>query len=199
MKLYCHPLSPYARKAMILSRLKGLDVDEFTAKADGPRGYTDGINPLGKIPALSLTDGSPALFDSGVICEYLDSLSKSLLPNHGSKRWAQLRLHALGDGLSDAVYNYRYETVRPDSLHWKTQIDRHICAMEMAVDALSAEIDALGTPWEFGNLSIVCALDYLAFRAPVIKWKTRAPDLALWHQQFVEFPAYKSTFGYGDL
>ena len=196
MKLYCHPFSPYARKAMILNRLKGLDVEEVTATPDCARGYTDGVNPLGKIPALETTTGLPALFDSGVICEYLDSLSDPLLPSSGEERWKQLRLHALGDGFSDAVYNYRYETARPTELHWPQIIERHMKALEMGVDALVNEIETLGTPWTFGNLSIVCALDYMNFRAPTIDWKTRSPDLAIWHNQFVDFPAYQDTFGY---
>lgn len=182
---------------MILCRLKGLDVQEILASADGSRGYTDGVNPLGKIPALEVSNGSPALFDSAVICEYLDRVSEPLLPSSGAERWKQLRLHALGDGLSDAVYNYRYETVRPQDLHWAKIIERHIKALEMGIDALTAEIDTLGTPWTFGNLAIICALDYMSFRAPMMDWQTRSPDLAIWHNQFVDFPAYRDTFHYG--
>lgn len=198
MKLHCHTLSPFARKAMILNRLKGLNVQEIMATPDGARGYTNGVNPLGKIPVLELNNGLPALFDSGVICEYLDSLKAPLLPASGPERWTQLRLHALGDGLSDAVYNYRYETVRPNELHWTKIIERHTKALEMGVEALSAEIGTLGTPWTFGNLSVVCALDYMSFRAPHIDWRKRSPDLEIWHNQFVDFPVYRETFGYSE-
>ena len=73
MKLICHPNSPYARKVMILARLSNIDLDEVMPKKDGANGYTAGDNPLGKIPAL---EWKPAqfLFDSPVICEYLNSL-----------------------------------------------------------------------------------------------------------------------------
>lgn len=196
MKLHCHPISPYARKAMILSRLKGLSIDEVTAKADGARGYTDGANPLGKIPALEISNHTPVLFDSSVICEYLDTLQSPILAQSGPERWAQLRLHALGDGISDAVYNYRYESVRPDNLHWAKMLKRHTTALEMAVDALASDIDALGTPWTFGNLSVICALDYMSFRAPHIDWKERAPDLMAWHAEFTAYAAYRDTYAY---
>ena len=73
MKLFCHPVSPFARKAMILARLHGIDLEELKPEKDGANGYKAGDNPLGKIPALEWQPGQ-FLFDSPVICEYLDSL-----------------------------------------------------------------------------------------------------------------------------
>jgi len=196
MKLHCHPISPYARKAMILARLHELAIDEVIAKADGARGYTGGINPLGKIPALE-TEMDGLIFDSPVICEYIDNLSKtSLLPKNQRNRINQLRLHALGDGISDAVYNYRYETVRDESLHWDKQIKRHNTALEMSVAYLNNHIDDLGVPWEFGNLSIICALDYMSYRAGHVEWKNTAPALARWYDQFIKDSVYLDTYAF---
>jgi len=111
MKLICSPISPYARKVMILARLSGIALEECLPDKDGTNGYVAGDNPLGKIPALEWQSGQ-YLFDSPVICEFLDSLrEKPLLPSEGHERIAQLWQHALGDGLSDAVYNYRMETI----------------------------------------------------------------------------------------
>lgn len=195
MKLYGNALSPYARKAMILWRVKGLAIEELTARANGAHGYTDGANPVGKIPALA-RDGRPIMVDSPVICEYLDSLSDPILPPAGEARWDQLRLHALGDAISDATYNYRYETVRSSDLHWPQMVTRHETALVNMVTALEQEVDGLGSPWEFGNLSIICALDYMGYRAGHIDWRALAPSLARWHQTFTEDQAYKETYGY---
>ena len=83
MKLICHPISPYARKVMILARLSGIELEEQYPEKDGANGYTAGDNPLGKIPALEWQPGQ-FLFDSPVICEYLNSLREtSLLPETG--------------------------------------------------------------------------------------------------------------------
>jgi len=195
MKLHCHPISPYARKAMILCRLKGIKVEEILASADGANGYTGGVNPLGKIPALEVSK-TQLLFDSPVICEYLDSLKDPLLPPSGVRRFRQLQLHALGDGLSDAVYNYRYEIVRPEYLHWSDIIERHNTAMGTSLDYLEAMVSKLGKPWGFGNIAIICALDYMHYRASHIEWQKRAPQLADWHARFTSELAYQDTYAY---
>ena len=199
MKLYCHPLSPFARKAMILSRKKGLidQIEEIRPVADGDRGYANSSNPLGKIPALE-REGQETLFDSYVICEYLDGLESPWLPAEGEERFKQLRLHALGDGMSVAVYNYRYETVRPEHLHFDTLISRHTRALQIAVDHLEENVDNLGAPWAYGNLSIMCGLAYMGYRAPHIDWKTRAPKLAAWAQPFEADAVFAETNVYDD-
>ena len=199
MKLYCSAISPYARKCMILNRLKGLGIEEIGVSPDGPRGYTEGANPLGKIPALVIP-GQPVMVSSPVICEYLDSLKDPLLPASGletsSVRFTQLRQHALGDGLSDPTYQYRYETVRPETLHWDDIIARQDYAMRSAVMALEAEVPRLGEGWTFGGLAVVTAMDYLSYRGPHIDWRAMAPNLAAWHKNFEADPAYIDTYKY---
>jgi len=196
MKLICHPISPYARKAMILVRLHGIVVEELQPEKDGANGYVAGDNPLGKIPALEWQP-QQYLFDSPVVCEYLDSLGKTkILPADGHMRFLNLWQHALGDGLADAVYNYRYEIVRPKELHWDEMIKRHETAITRSVETLEKISEWLGTSWTFGNLAIITALDYTSFRAGHLKWQERAPKLAKWHSQFQSDPHYKDTYGY---
>lgn len=198
MKLHCHPISPYARKAMILARLHGIEVEEIKAVKDGTNGYTNGDNPLGKIPALEWQP-QQFLFDSPVVCEYLDTLGDTpILPSDTHMRFLNLWQHALGDGLADAVYNYRYETVRPKELHWPEMIERHETAIRNAVDTLEQISEWIGAPWTFGNLAIVCALDYASYRAGHMDWQARAPKLATWHSQFQSDPHYISTFEYDN-
>ena len=196
MKLFCHPVSPYARKAMILARYHGLGLTELRPEKDGPKGYLAGDNPLGKIPSLEWKPGQH-LFDSPVICEYLDSLGRApLLPSSGDLRYLNLWQHALGDGLSDAVYNYRQETVRPESLHWDVAIKRHETAILQSIETLERICKWIEGPWTYGNLAIICALDYASYRAGHLHWQDRAPELEKWHAGFKSDPHYISTYGY---
>ncbi len=195
MKLYCNPISPYARKAMILARVKTIAMTEADVTKDGANGYTAGDNPAGKIPALE-RPGFSTLMDSPVICEYLDSLSDPILPSGGDARWTQLRLHALGDAISDATYNYRYETVRAPALHWPDMIARHDQALRNIIGAIAQEVDKLGAPWEFGNLAIICGLDYCSYRAGHFDWRAAHPALATWHGRFISDAAWTDTYAY---
>ena len=196
MKLLCHPISPYARKAMILARLHNISVDEIFPEKDGPRGYKAGDNPLGKIPALEWQTGQ-YLFDSPVICDYLDGLGDApILDKDKHRVTLQKWQHALGDGLSDAVYNYRMETARPKELHWPEIIARHETAIVQCVDTLEKICDWLGEPWTYGNLAIICALDYASYRAGHLNWQVRASKLAAWHAKFTDDAFYLATYNY---
>lgn len=196
MKLFCDPISPYARKVMILARLSGIELEEARATKNGKQGYKAGDNPLGKIPALEWQPGQ-FLFDSPVICEYLDSLRpEPLLPKAGHTRFLQLWQHALGDGLSDAVYNYRMETVRPPDLHWDEMIERHDQAIQNAVATLEKICPWLGVDWTFGNLAIICGLDYASYRAAHFNWRSSAPKLSEWHQKLSTTDVWKNTYAY---
>ena len=104
MKLYFSPNSPYARKARIIAHELNLAnrVETIAVSLPADAKFRE-VNPLGKIPALVLDD-STAIFDSPVICEYLDTLGNgTFFPREGASRWRALTLQALGDGLADAV------------------------------------------------------------------------------------------------
>jgi len=196
MKFYCHPISPYARKAMILTRLSNIELDEVAPEKDGVDGYKVGDSPLGKMPTLEWQPGQ-FLFDSPVICEYLDSLrDEPLLPAQGHTRYIQLWQHALGDGLSDAVYNYRVETARPEHLHWDEMIKRHEQAIRNSVATLEKISPWLGDDWTYGNISIVCGLDYAGYRAAHIDWRAFAPKLAKWHESKAKTQVWRDTYAY---
>ena len=181
---------------MILARLHGIEVEEIYPKKDGANGYNSGQNPLGKIPALEWQP-EQYLFDSPVICEYLDSLGETpILAAEKHKHFLQKWQHALGDGLSDAVYNYRHEVARPEALHWSEIIERHEAAIVHAVETLEQISDWLSGPWTYGNLAIVCGLDYASYRAGHLNWQERAPKLAAWHAGFASDEFYQQTFAY---
>ncbi len=191
MKLIISKTSPYARKARILILEKGLDVEEIeTVPFDDEPALHD-ANPLGKVPAL-LRNGKSTLYDSPVICEYLDGLDKPWLPI-GEPGFRQKTLHALGDGIIDAIFAFRMERIRPPEQWWDFWAMRQENATARALQHLESIVDELGKPWEYGNLSIACGLGYVDFRAADMEWRDHMPKLAKWFEAFEKRESYKDT------
>ena len=124
MKLFFSPTSPYVRKCLIAAHELGLvDRIQLLPSSAHPVQRDARIiasNPLGKVPTL-ITDQGQALYDSRVICEYLDQLAGGgkLFPAAGPARWSALTLQALGDGILDGALLARYEdAARPEPLRW---------------------------------------------------------------------------------
>jgi glutathione S-transferase len=197
MKLRYSPASPYVRKVMIVAYEGGLaDRIEKVTTSVVPVKANDELkaeNPLVKVPALTTDDGE-TLYDSPVICEYLDSLHKAtkMFPSAGPARWTALRRQALGDGILDAAILTRYETgVRPKELQWGEWVDGQMRKVRGALDAL--EHENLNGPFDIGTLTIACALGYLDFRFSHEDWRKTRPKLAAWFAEISRRPSMKAT------
>ena len=197
MKLHWSPRSPFVRKVMIAAHETGL-VDRLTCvrtvvAMTAPNAALLSDNPLSKIPTLVLDDGS-ALYDSAVICEYLDSLhdGPKLFPADAKARWTALRRHALGSGLLDLLILWRDERGRPQPS--QPHIDAYAVKYAAAQDALEKEAPALVvTPFGIGHIAIGCALSYADFRFSHLDWCAEHPRLAAWHQSFSQRPSARAT------
>jgi glutathione S-transferase len=197
MKLRYSPASPYVRKVMIVALEGGLaERIEKLPTSVVPVNANDALqaeNPLVKLPSLT-TDAGETLYDSPVICEYLDSLHKKpqMFPDPGPARWTALRRQALGDGILDAAILTRYETtVRPKELQWTEWVDGQMRKVRGALDAL--ENERFGDAFDIGTLTIGCALGYLDFRFPSEDWRKARPKLAAWFAQISRRPSMKAT------
>jgi glutathione S-transferase len=203
MKLRYSPASPYVRKVMVVAIEAGLDkkIEKVPAQVV-PVNTTNEVsaeNPLMKIPALTTDDGM-VLYDSPVICEYLDSLHSGakLFPAPGPARWNAIRQQALGDGILDAALLNRYETVlRPEALRWADWSQGQLAKVRHGVAALEAEVAQLSGPVTIGQVTAGCALGYLDFRYPDEGWKARHPKLAAWYQDFAKRPSMQQTVPQG--
>ena len=147
-------------------------------------------NPLSKIPTLVLDDGG-ALYDSSVICTYLDSLNTVpgaaliLCPREGLPRWTSMRWEALGDGILDALILWRQERIRPAEQQSNALLAAFAIKLEAALAHLESEVPKLQTtPFCIGHIAIGCALAYLDFRFPDLQWRTGHTALTQWHAQF---------------
>lgn len=181
MKLLYSPTSPYARKVRIVVLEKGLAdrIEIVGVDVLGKPQTVRANNPLAKIPTLVLDDGG-SLFDSPVICEYLDGLAPSpnLIPD-GAARFATLKRQALADGVKDAAFNLVMERRRPEAQRSEEWTTRWTNAMAHAVGALEAEIPA-DPPFDLGWIAALCAIDYVEFRLGDLGMLTSAPNLSAW-------------------
>ena len=199
MKLYFSPASPYVRKVTVVAHETGQFAGlELVTERSSPVNHNPEVavaNPLVKVPTL-VPDAGPALFDSPVICEYLDSLhdGAKLFPAAGSARWLALRNQALADGILDAAILYRYEiTLRPEALRWSDWLDGQMAKVNAAIALAARDLDAYRAAVDIGSLSLAVALSYLDYRLPDLDWQAAHSDLATWHAAVAQRPSMKAT------
>ena len=199
MKLHWSPRSPFVRKVMIVAHETGLADDivliRSVAVASAPNGAIMADNPLNKIPTLVLDDGTP-VFDSRVICEYLDGLhaGEKLFPAAARPRLLALRRQALGDGLMDLCVLWRGERNRPQSAQSADLLAAFAVKSAAALDVLEKEAGALAQDvFSIGHVAIGCALAYLDFRFADLDWRRGRPALADWHGGFEQRPSAAAT------
>lgn len=189
MKIFYAATSPFVRKCLVAAHELGLrERIELLAAAPHPVNRDQGVvarNPLGKIPTL-ITDDGTVLYDSRVVCEYLDTLAHGrIFPAAGNARWTALVEQSLADGIADAAVLVRYETfVRPENLRWPEwtsgQLDKVICGLkeiEFRAGGFDGRVD-------IGIISIGCALGYLDLRLAPLAWRDKHPVTAAWFEKF---------------
>jgi glutathione S-transferase len=201
MKLYYTATSPFVRKVLLVAHETGLASKiETVFLRPSPLAVNPELsreNPLSKIPALVVRPGEPALYDSPVICEYLDSLheGKKLIPPSGPARFEVLRTQALADGILDAAILVFYERKeRPTELHWAPWIDGQCAKVQQALDALeqSAPFGDPDAP-DLGQLAVAATLGWLEFRKPVERVLEGRPRLTEFYARIVTRPSMVAT------
>lgn len=196
MKLRYSPTSPYVRKVMVVAIETGLEerLERVPTDVWNPASDIRDQNPLAKVPVLVGDDGQ-VLFDSPVICEYLDSLhgGARVFPPEGAARWSALRMQALADGLLDAAVLRRHEELRPAPQRSPEWIERQRQAMSGALDMLERQSVAFGRAPDIGLIAAGCALGYLDFRFAQDDWRATRPRLSQWYAHWRERPSMRET------
>ena len=189
MKLFYSPASPYARKVLACAITREIDgrIERLACNPNESPPELLHFNPLSKVPCL-VTDDGLALFDSPVICEYLDSRGDALplFPGHGPARWRALKLQAMGDGILDASVPRRWEMLKPAEPGRTAWIARQKAAVDRTLDVLEA--DPPHRMLDIGSITVACALGYLDFRFAAEEWRPEHPHLAAWLEAFAENP-----------
>ena len=193
MRLHYAPYSPYARKVRVVAAEHGHELELVDTDTWAIPASLYAVNPLGKVPALSVSSGQ-MMYDSRVICEYLDSLNDgcSLFPVEPRARWRALTLQALGDGIMDAAVAAFVEEHRPTSSQDEDWRVRQLGSIDRSLDVLQRDI---GSVPEFcvGCISVAVAISYLLFRFGSIHWLDKRTVLQSWYEEMEQRPSFATT------
>lgn len=195
MQLFYSPASPFVRKVMACAIAREIDgqIERVPTNAHASPADLIAANPLSKVPCLITEDGV-ALFDSPVICEYLDAIEDGalpLFPRHGGALWRALKFQAMADGIMDAAVARRGEQQRPAEAARDAFMARQKAAVDRTVAALEADPPHLTV--DIGSIAVGCALGYLDFRFAQEPWRPAAPNLTAWFATFSENPCMART------
>ncbi len=199
LSLLTSPTTPFGRKVAMFARELGV-WDQLAPTLINPweNASIYDVNPLGKIPALVLADGS-TLFESDVICDYLaqmaDERGAALLPPSGPARYAVLRQQALADGLTTAGIIWFRENLRPEEKRFAPWLERQMAAVvgalaQMEVEAAAGRLTQTPT---LGAVSIAATLGWVDLRLGHLNWRATAPVLAAWLAEFAQRPSFTET------
>ncbi|MDW3118363.1 MAG: glutathione S-transferase [Roseovarius pacificus] len=197
MKLISSGTSPFVRKVHVLLHETGqyddLEIAPIPTSPFDTAPEVASANPLGKIPAL-IRDEGPTLYDSRVICRFLDDRAQSgLYPE--SRLWETLTLEATADGIMEAAILMLYEhRLRPAEAVLESWVDAQWEKIERAVEALNARwISHLRGPLDMGQIAVGCALAYLDFRHDARGWRKGNDALDDWFALFSQRDSMKAT------
>ena len=194
MKLFYASASPYVRKVMACAIALEIDRQIETVSTNPHTSPPEllAANPLSKVPCLITADGV-ALFDSPVICEYLDGLDGApvLFPPAGRARWRALKQQAMADGILDAAVGCRMESRKPKEAARDAFMARQMAAIERTLAQFEKEVPHRSL--DIGSISLACALGYLDFRFAEMNWRAGHPTLAAWFAAMSETPAIART------
>ncbi|MFZ1662155.1 MAG: glutathione S-transferase [Paracoccaceae bacterium] len=198
MKLYHSPTTPFGRKVMVhlieTGRVNDVTVIAVAGTPTAPGNMPVDQNPLGKIPALVLDDGT-AIYDSRVITRFLDDRAGGMLYPAGPELWQTLTLEATADGMLDAAILMVYEVrIRPEEKRFGDWVEAQWTKVARALDSLEARwADHLNGPIDMGQIAVACALSYLDFRHGDRNWRAGRPGLAGWYAAFSARGSMKQT------
>lgn len=197
MEIFFSPFSPFVRKCLITADLLGVPVKLLDSNAHPVNRSKEliAINPLGKVPTFYATNGE-VVYDSRVICEYLNDFANGSLFPKDANRWDVLTLAALGDGALEALLLARYEDVaRPDAYKWAEWKAAQLDKVETSLQYLEKRVAVDGLArMDIGVITVACMLWYADLRFPEFGWRARYPQLASWFDGFDASHSFKKSW-----
>ena len=196
LTLFWSARSPFARKVMVAAHELGIaeriETVRVVVSGTAPNEAVLRHNPLGQIPTLLLEDGT-ALFDSAVILDFLDHAfgGQRLIPRDAARRFAVLRLQAIGDGIMENSVRRLGERSR-GALGSAPHAEGHRLKIGRALDRVEQEVASLAGV-DAGSIAVACGLGHLDFRFGDDDWRATRPCLAAWYAEFSARPSMQAT------
>lgn len=200
MKLFYTKTSPYARKVRMAILEKGVE-QEVELALENPFQDSPALmeaNPLNKVPCL-VTGDVGTVFDSRVICRYLDSAYRDppLVPQ-GDKKWPVLIGESKSDGILDAAFAIVMERLRSDAEQSSRWLSRWQGVLQRTLNSIEADMSGFVGPISVAQIGLGSALAYLDFRLPERGWRDGRPNLNAWFLEFSNRPSFvETTFSEG--
>lgn len=201
MILIGRDLSPFVRRVAISLQVLDLPFERRELSTADNAAEIREANPLGRVPALILSDDEPALVDSWAILDYLDhevAPERALVPSEGEARRQVLRLVAIGTGaMEKAVGSFYERTRRPKETLHQPYADHLDSQARAGLAALDAAIE--GRDWLVGgnmtqaDITAVCLWDFIGVTGPHLQEAERYPNLAAFAGRLAKHPAFKAT------
>lgn len=198
MRLFHSPASPFVRKVVVLlhelDKTGEVTLDLIQTTAFASDAALMASNPLAKIPALVRPDGI-TLYDSRVICQYLNDRFQGGLYPQDTRKWETLTLEATADGIMDSAVSMAYEVrLRPQEQQSQDWIEAQWAKVSRAIGSLNERwISHLSGPLDMGQIGIACALGYVDFRHGARNWRDGNDALAKWYAEFDSRPSMQAT------
>ena len=191
LKLISFNLCPFVQRARIALEEKELEHEIEYIDLDMPPDWFFDISPMEKVPVL-LVDDKP-LFESMVICEFIDDISgNTLYPKDPFKRAQQRAWIALGDTMLGSVFNLKNASTESDFKRAKAAI----------IDKLDVlEEEMTDGPYfagkQFGMVDIAYAPLFRILtgitRYTGINFYADVPNVSAWAEQLLATPAVKAS------
>jgi glutathione S-transferase len=190
MKLLYTKRSPYARKVIVVALEKNIPLELVDEDLQKKSQRLLDANPLGKVPTLVLDRGT-TVFDSPVICQYLDSLHDDpvLIPRDGLQRIEVLKWEATADDLMTAAINLYMERVRHlDDFHkdFTATLEKNILSAYGYIEKNLPELKE----FDLASIAVASAIGYIHFRLPHMKVQG---TLLQWFEEISKRPSMAQT------
>jgi len=190
MKLLYTKRSPYARKVRVIALEKNIPLELVDEDLQKKSQRLLDANPLGKVPTLILDNGT-AIFDSPVICQYLDNLNDKavMVPREALERIEVLKWEAFADDLMAAAINLYMEHLRhPNDFHkeFTATLEKNILS---AYGYIGKNLDQLKS-FNLASIAVASAIGYAHFRLPHLKVRG---SLSQWFEEISKRPSVAQT------
>lgn len=192
--------SPYARKVRVMAYEKGVAEKLKLVEVDlmhRPHNLLD-ANPLGKIPALRLGEERGTLYESPVICEFIETLSDEPVLIPAGQRIEILNMTALADGLADACVAWVMEQRRDEDQQSLDALARYNSTIVRTLARFDRDIAWFDKPLTLAHIALGTTLGYVMYRLPNLRWEGEYPRLKIWYDTFSERESMELTRPMGN-